>query len=225
MTKADMDEALDDGLEEAVMNGRMCIVSRRSLEPDALVRFVAAPDGRVVPDLKRRLPGRGAHVEARRETVELAVKRRLFSRALKREVSGLETLADDLDSLLLRAALGSLGMARKAGQIITGSAKVDAALRTGKAAATLHASDAAPDGIRKLDGARHAGEVSGRASPTVSFRLFTADEMSLALGGENVVHAAILPGMAGVALVQRLEALCAYRGEEAGQDTFLPADP
>jgi len=207
------------------MNGRMCIVSRRSLEADALLRFVAAPDGRVVPDLKRTLPGRGAHVEARREAVELAVKRKLFSRALKREVSGLETLAADLDALLVRSALGSLGMARKAGQIITGSAKVDAALRTGKAAATLHAIDAAADGVRKLEGARHAGEASGQARPTVSFRLLTIDEMSLALGGENVVHAAILPGSAGLALVRRLEALAAYRGEEAGQDVLLPADP
>lgn len=215
---------LDDGLEEVVMNGRMCIVSRRSLEADLLVRFVAAPDGRLVPDLKRRLPGRGAHVEARREVVELAVKRRIFSRALKQDVSGLETLADDLDALLVRSALGSLGLARKAGQIVTGSAKVDAALRTGKAAASLHASDAAPDGVRKLDGARHAGEVSGRARPTPMFRLLGADEMSLALGGENVVHAAILPGSAGMALVKRLEALSAYRGEKAGRDGESPPD-
>ena len=220
-----VDEAIDDGLEEAVMNGRMCIVSRRSLEPDALVRFVAAPDGRLVPDLKRRLPGRGAHVEARREAVELAVKRRIFSRALKQDVSGLDTLADDLDALLVRSALGSLGLARKAGQIVTGSAKVDAALRTGKAAASLHASDAAPDGVRKLDGARHAGEVSGRAAAIQMFRLLRADEMSLALGGENVVHAAILPGSAGLALVKRLEALRAYRGAEPVRDGESPADP
>lgn len=220
-----MDEAIDDGLEEAVMNGRMCIVSRRSLAPESLVRFVAAPDGRLVPDLKRRLPGRGAHVEARRETVELAVKRRLFSRALKRDVLGLETLADDLDAVLVRSALGSLGLARKAGQIVTGSAKVDAALRTGKAAASLHATDAAPDGVRKLDGARHAGETSGRAGSTPMFRLFETDEMSLALGGENVVHAAILPGPAGMALVKRLEALRAYRGAEPVRDGESPADP
>ncbi len=62
-----MDEDAD--LEAAVMNGRMCIVSRRSLPADALIRFVAGPDGQVVPDLKRRLPGRGAHLEARRAVV------------------------------------------------------------------------------------------------------------------------------------------------------------
>lgn len=223
MTQAD--DLLDDGLEEAVMNGRMCIVTRRSLEPGALVRFVADPQGRVVPDLKRRLPGRGAHVEARRETVELAVKRRLFSRALKREVTGLDTLAGDLDALLKRSALGSLGLARKAGQVVTGSAKVDAALRSGSAAASLHATDAAADGLRKMAQARHAGRTSGRAGETAMFRLFETDEMSLALGGENVVHAAILSGDAGMALVRRLEALSAYRGENQGLTVGDDADP
>ena len=211
-----LDETSEDGLEEAMANGRMCIVSRQSLTPDALVRFVVAPDGRVVPDLKRRLPGRGAHVEARRASIELAVKRRLFSRALKRELHGTETLAEDLDALLHRSVLGALGLARKAGQIVTGSAKVDAALRSGDAVATLHASDAAPDGIRKLEGARHAGEASGRARKSRSYRILGSDEMGLALGSENVVHAAILAGTAGAALLKRIEALETYRGIDPG---------
>ncbi len=139
-----MDGDEDRELEEAVMNGRMCIVSRRSLPAEALIRFVAGPDGRVVPDLKRRLPGRGAHIEARRAVVETALKRKLLPRALKRELSGVETLPRDVEALLVRAAAGALALARKAGQITTGAAKVDAAVRSGKALAVLHASDGAP---------------------------------------------------------------------------------
>ena len=60
MTMIDGDD--DREWEELVMNGRMCIVSRRPLPAERLLRFVADPAGRVVPDLKRRLPGRGAHV-------------------------------------------------------------------------------------------------------------------------------------------------------------------
>jgi len=135
MTMLDGDD--DREWEELVMNGRMCIVSRRPLPAERLVRFVADPAGRIVPDLKRRLPGRGAHVEARRDAVELAVKRRLLGRALKRDVSGTETLAVDLDALLVRSITGALAMTRKAGQIVTGAAKVDAALRTGKAIASI----------------------------------------------------------------------------------------
>ncbi len=210
-----MDGDEDRDLEEAVMNGRMCIVSRRSLPAGALIRFVAGPDGRVVPDLKRRLPGRGAHVEARRSVVETALKRKLFARALKRELAGVETLADDVEALLVRAAAGSLALARKAGQITTGAAKVDAALRSGKALAVLHASDGAPDGVRKLDGARHARALETGHPPVPTFQTLTAAEIGLATGDLNVIHAAILPGGAGAALVARLEALETYRGASA----------
>ena len=43
---------------------RTCIVTRAKLPPDELLRFVLAPDGQVVPDLKRKLPGRGVWVQA-----------------------------------------------------------------------------------------------------------------------------------------------------------------
>lgn len=210
-----MIEGDDADLEAAVMNGRMCIVSRRSLPADALIRFVAGPDGQVVPDLKRRLPGRGAHIEARRSVVETAMKRKLLPRALKRELRGTETLADDLEALLVRSAAGALALARKAGQLTTGSTKVDAALRGGKALAVLHASDGAADGIRKLDGARYAraAETGGRLVP--AYQSLTADEIGLAMGDQNVIHAAILPGGAGAALIERLDALETYRGASA----------
>ncbi|WP_062208617.1 RNA-binding protein [Aureimonas sp. AU12] len=216
MSQVDGNE--DDGLEEAVMNGRMCIVSRQSLPADQLVRFVADPEGRVVADLKRRLPGRGAHVEARRVVVELAVKRRLLPRALKRELSGVDEVPGELDATLVRSVTGAMAMARKAGQIVTGAAKVDAALRSGKAMASIHASDAAPDGVRKLDGARHAGEQSGRAKPTPTYRLLGSVELGLAFGTENVIHAAVLSGEAGSALLRRFEALRIYRGESPGAE-------
>ncbi|WP_294645077.1 RNA-binding protein [uncultured Aureimonas sp.] len=210
-----MIEGDDADLEAAVMNGRMCIVSRRSLPADALIRFVAGPDGQVVPDLKRRLPGRGAHIEARRSVVETAMKRKLLPRALKRELRGTETLADDLEALLVRSAAGALALARKAGQLTTGWTKVDAALRGGKALAVLHASDGAADGIRKLDGARYAraAETGGRLVP--AYQSLTADEIGLAMGDQNVIHAAILPGGAGAALIERLDALETYRGASA----------
>ncbi len=38
---------------------RMCAVTRQVRPIDELIRFVVAPSGEVVPDLKRKLPGRG----------------------------------------------------------------------------------------------------------------------------------------------------------------------
>src|SRR5262245_23744022 len=56
------------------------------------IRFVVDPDGAVVPDRKRRLPGRGVWITATRDALGTAIARRAFARAFKREVR----LAGDL---------------------------------------------------------------------------------------------------------------------------------
>ena len=201
------------GREEPV-NERTCIVSRTTSDPAALIRFVLGPDGAVVPDLKRKLPGRGAHVAMRRAAVDEAVRRKLFARAFRAQVTGPADLGAEVDALLAKAALGSLGIARKAGQLVTGATKVDAAVRSGKAQAVVQACDAAADGLRKIDAARRVAAAGGLAVPAL--RLVTADELGLALGGGNVIHAAILAGDAGSAAVTRLMALAKYRGENLG---------
>jgi predicted RNA-binding protein YlxR (DUF448 family) len=110
-------------------NDRTCIVTRESGPAVDLIRFVAAPDGSVVPDLKRNLPGRGCWIKAERHIVDEAVKRKLLPRALKTQVSVPEDLGSLVDRLLTKSALGSLALARKSGAVVTGSAKVDSAIR------------------------------------------------------------------------------------------------
>jgi len=193
---------------------RTCIVTRQAGEPDGLVRFVAAPDMSVVPDLKRQLPGRGCWVTAERIRVDEAVRRNLFSRALKAKVTAPDDLGQMVDMLMARAALGSLGLARKAGQVALGAAKVEGAVRSGKALVVLHAQEAAPDGVRKIDQARRAVvHLDGPEIP--AFTLFTGEEMDLAFGGGNVIHAAVLEGKAAVGFVKRAQLLHRYRGESA----------
>ena len=193
------------------MNDRTCIVTRRSGEPEGLLRFVAGPDGSVVPDIKRNLPGRGCWVTADRAHVEQAAKRKLFARALKAEVGIPADLGDMVDRLLAQAALGALGLARKAGAVAMGAAKVEAAVRAGKAAGVLHAFEAADDGVRKLDQARRA--VVHQGGPGIpAYKLFSQVELGLALGGTNVIHAAVIQGDAGRAALKRVVALDRYRG-------------
>lgn len=194
------------------MNDRTCIVSRESGAADDMIRFVAGPDGSVVPDLKRNLPGRGCWVKAERRLVDEAVKRKLFARALKDSVTVETDLGALVDRLLTKSALGSLALARKAGAVVSGSAKVDQAIRTGAAAMVLHAKEAAADGVRKLDQARRA--VVHMEGPDIpSFSLFSGEEMDLAFGGGNVIHAAVLEGKAAAGFVQRALLLHHYRGE------------
>lgn len=195
---------------------RTCIVTRTPGAAEDLIRFVAGPDLSVVPDLQRKLPGRGCWVSAERGRVEEAARRNLFARALKAKVTPPADLGGVVDALLARRALGALGLARKAGRVVTGAAKVESAVRTGKAAFVLHALEAAADGVRKIDQARRA--VTYADGPDIpAYKLFGEAEMSLALGTINVIHAAVLAGEAGRAVSGRVGALHRYRGGSPGQ--------
>lgn len=192
------------------MNDRTCIVTRKTAEPDELIRFVVGPDSTVVPDLKRKLPGRGCWVTADRAHVDRAVARKLFARALKVEAVIPAELGAMIDGLMVKSALGSLGLARKAGLVALGATQVESAVRSGNAELVLHAFEAAPDGERKISQARRAVVHLG-GPETLSYKLFSEHELGLALGGTNVIHAAVLAGEAGKAAQKRIVALHRYR--------------
>jgi predicted RNA-binding protein YlxR (DUF448 family) len=193
------------------MNDRTCIVARRPTGPDEAIRFVVGPDGTVVPDLKRNLPGRGCWVTADREHVDKAAKKGMFARALKAQVEVPSDLGAMVDRLLSRSALGALGLARKAGAVALGATKVEASVRSGAALLVLHAAEASEDGVRKIAQARRATVHSG-GPEIMAYKLFSEQELGLALGGTNVIHAAVLAGDAGRAAEKRMVALDRYRG-------------
>jgi predicted RNA-binding protein YlxR (DUF448 family) len=153
-----------------------------------LIRFVEGPSG-VVPDLGRKLPGRGVWVAAERAAVDRARKQGLFARALKKKVQVAEDLSGQVEALLMRRLLASLGLAKKAGELVNGFEKTQAAIVSEQAAFIIEALDGASDGRRKLlDTMRRA------ASRARLVGLFTSGELGLALGAENVVHIALLAG-------------------------------
>lgn len=191
---------------------RMCAVSRKVRPIDELIRFVVAPSGDVVPDLKRKLPGRGLWVAASRRMVAEAVRRHQFSRGFKRDVRAAATLPADTETLLERSCIDGLAMAAKAGQVVSGYAKVEGLLEQGRAEALIHASDGAADGIRKLDAiagqrSRNAGD--SRHLPIVT--ALTSAQLDLALGRSNVIHAALLAGPASKTFLSRCQILVRYR--------------
>ncbi|MCF6369160.1 RNA-binding protein [Rhizobium halophilum] len=210
---ADLPEQEPDDDGELPVNDRTCIVTREAEAPEGLIRFVAGPDGRVVPDLKRQLPGRGCWVKMDRALVDRAVQRKLFARALRREVTADAELGELVDRLLVVDLVGMMNMARKAGQFITGAMKVDAAVRSGAAQAVFHAADAASDGVRKIDQARKAWTLGTNAEENIpSFSFFTSVEMDELLGQNAFIHAAALAGQAGEGVVKRATMLEKYRG-------------
>ena len=191
---------------------RMCAVTRQVRPERALIRFVAAPDGSVVPDLKATLPGRGMWLSAERKVVQEAVKRKAFQRALKRPVRPAGDLADQVAARLKEAALGRLGLARRAGAVAAGFAKTEAAIAREEPAAVLAAADAAPDGLRKM---RQALRRRGDAGSLPVIRLFSSAELGLAMGRADVIHAAVLQGPAGRSFVEAAMRLLRYDGTDA----------
>ena len=193
------------------MQVRSFISSKVCSGPDELIRFVVGPDRAVVPDLKRNLPGRGCWVTADRDHVDKAAKKGLFGRAFKAQVTVPADLGGMVDLLLARAALGALGLARKAGALALGATKVEASVRSGAALLVLHATEASADGLRKIAQARRATAHAG--GPEIrAYKLFSEQELGLALGGTNVIHAAVLAGDAGRSAEKRMVALDRYRG-------------
>jgi len=223
------DPELDNGPRtEKSATMRMCAVSREVRPIDELIRFVVAPSGEVIADLKRKLPGRGLWVSASRRAVAEAVRRHQFGKGFKRDVRVAPTLATDTESLLVRGAVEALAMAAKAGQVLSGFSKVETALlgRQDKAAiqALIHASDGAMDGIRKLDGL--AGQNRGNGDETQEIPIVTAltsAELDLALGRANVIHAALLAGPASRTFLSRSQTLVRYRSADDDKTTGTAA--
>ena len=185
--------ALHGEAEDEAMSGsreRRCILNGTVLPEGRLIRFAVGPDARVFPDVEAKLPGRGMWLTATRGAVEQVLAKKLFSKAAKSAVHADPALADLVEERLVASLCGSLGIARRAGALILGFDSVAEALRGDKPpAVVIQASDASPDGSRKLRGAALAKGIA----PFVLNTLSNA-ELSLALGRENVVHAALKSG-------------------------------
>jgi uncharacterized protein len=185
----------------------MCIVTRQEADEDALIRFARAPDGTVVPDLQAKLPGRGVWVSCSRRLLGEAVKRQAFSRGFEEDCKIPDELPDRVSTLLRKQAVNQLSLARKAGLVVQGFMKVEEALRKTTVKLLLHAGNAGEDGVSKLDRLASA--------KTVISNSFRSDEMDLAFGRSNVIHAAVAASGLADRLVVYLQRMAEF--EDLGQ--------
>ena len=203
---------------------RMCALTRAEKPVAELIRFVLGPDGVLVPDTEAKAEGRGVWISLSRDAVAEAVKKKVFARSLKTEVR----LPDDLPGLtqlrLEQRYLSALGMARKAGQLTFGATKVRSLIETGNLVALITATDAAADGRSKMVGPLKAlhyaaaeEEIDGFEVP--HFELLSSEQMGLALGLENVIHAALTKGAAAQAAVEKARRLALYIAKPTEKDT------
>jgi len=196
--------------ETALGPERTCILSREHGSRDGLIRLALAPDGQVLPDVRAKAPGRGAWIGVDRATLDTAIAKGKLKGALGRAFKTNDiTVPADLSAMiaerLQRDFLDRLGLEAKAGRLQTGTAKIEAALRSGQVHLLLHASDARPDGVGKLAQAWRVGrdrEGSGEGGLALPV---PRTILSLALGRENVVHVAVTDPAAAVRVQDTLD--------------------
>src|SRR5262245_29133714 len=204
------DDVLDAGPRKTAPGSeRFCAATGEVKPVGEMIRFVLDPDGAVVPDLKRRLPGRGIWITATRQALAAAVARKAFARGFKRDVCASVELVAMTDELIERAALDALAIAHKARKVAIGFTKVEAALAHQPVVAVLRAADAAPDGVRKLAAAQHH---RADAAQIVVIGAFASAQLDLALGRSNVIHAALLAGPESETFLARVGRLEGFRG-------------
>lgn len=172
---------------------RTCIATGVEGAPEQMIRFVVGPEGEVVPDLARRLPGRGMWVRAERAALEKAVEKKLFSKAARAPVKASAELVDRVEHLLLERTLADLGRARRAGRAVAGYVKVEQMIGRHQVGLLVVADEADGDGLQKL-----------RATGLPLERLGDAAALGGIFGREQAVYVAIARDDAGGAFIERI---------------------
>ena len=202
--------------DEGALRERRCIATGAILPEDKLVRFVVSPDNDIVPDLDAKLPGRGIWLSASRAAMAKAVAKGNFAKAAKAKVTVPADLAGHVEKLLAARLQADLGMAKRAGLLVAGFDKVLESLDKKVAPRLIiEARDGTDDGRRKI-----ASAVRSRGLSVDTIAILTRSELSLALGRENVVHAAVRPGALADRLHLNAKRLAGLRDEPA--DTTGP---
>lgn len=198
---------------------RECALTREAKPVADLVRFVVSPDEVLVPDVDARAEGRGVWISLSEKAVAEAVKKKAFAKSLKTNVAVPDDLVAQTRSHLEKRFLGALSMTRKAGQIVTGGTKVKSAIEAGELIALLTATDAADDGRKKMAGSlkgyEKAAEEAGFAGvPIPHLELLDSTQLGLALGLENVIHAALTKGAAAQSALEKGQRLARFMASE-----------
>ncbi|HEY0281382.1 MAG TPA: RNA-binding protein [Rhizomicrobium sp.] len=194
---------------------RRCIATGEMRPVEKLVRFVVGPDGDVVPDIEAKLPGRGLWVTADAAALARAIAKNNFAKAAKASVKVAPDLALRVEKRLVGRMQSDLGLARRAGQLVLGFDNVLRRLNDKLPPRLLiEARDGAADGRKKL-----AGSAAARGLRVETIDWLTRAELSLALGRENVIHAAVNPGPLAERLISDSARLKGFRVRPAAETT------
>lgn len=177
---------------------RQCVVTGESFPRAELLRFMRAPDGRVVFDRKANLPGRGVWLQPKQALLEEAIRKKHFARGFKQQVTAAEDLPQQVAIALKKHAISLLqrGVANRS--LLQGFEKVSSALQGGEVKVLIHAQDAAEDGCQKLDKWAQSQQL-----PILN--CFSRDELADGLHIANPVHLALCDASLSQAFVHAVQ--------------------
>lgn len=167
-----------------------CALTGKLLTREQTIRFVIGPDNTVIADLSEELPGEGIRLLGYRGTLEASIRDGSFKELFdKKWLDGDPVISasflDKIESQLMDKVLGLIGLARRAGSVLNGFAKVEGSLKSGKCKLLLTASDGAEDGRMKMTRLAEAVECQ-------QVTILPSARLSMALGQTNVIHAGII---------------------------------
>ena len=172
---------------------RRCVVTRIEGYPEEMVRFTISPEGFIVPDLDKCLPGRGIWLSAQRNVIEEACTRGVFGRVSGRRVHVPSDLLIQIESGLWRRMIELIGLARRAGQAVSGFVKVREWVMQRRVGVVLHALEGSKEELERL--------VSGGENIPV-IRELTSLDLSGVFGRDRVVNGALAVGRLATRLQQ-----------------------
>ncbi len=190
---------------------RKCIVTGEIKDKSQLLRFVRTPDNQIVPDLNKKLPGKGIYVSNSYALLKQAIEKSLFAKVLKKNVKANKDLLQTVENVLHKNAVSAISLAKKAGGVVIGLDKVLEALKADQVSFLLEAADAGQDGMKKLQ---------KYTESMLTYRLFSIEELDKALDKVNTVYLAFLKKEMSKMVQDNFEKLSVFLKDKKDGDEF-----
>lgn len=196
---SDADAAAEDEPETGPL--RRCIMTREVQPKERMLRFVLGPDRAIVPDIAGKLPGRGMWLSARGDVLETALSRGAFMRAARGQVTLPPDLRVRIEDGLRGRVRDLLGLARRAGQAVSGWQAAREWLQAGRVGLLVQAADGS---------LAERARFGGRNLPAVT--PLTAAELGVVFGRDHAVHVVVASGRLAEAIRVEAERLAGFAG-------------
>lgn len=212
-TSPDVKDGVQNFKPKKTDDTRKCVATGLALEKACMLRFVVSPDNMVTPDIKAKLPGRGAWVTAEKTSIEQVITKGLFNKAFKHKVKIIDDMPDLISDLLKKDVFDVLSICRKTGDLQMGHLKAEESIVSGRTRIYVVANDAGKDTRKKLT-AKLRTIVAKKGKKCYIIDHFSSAELVKCLGQEKVIHVAIKSGPMAMTLLAKIEKWDRYNGQQ-----------